>query len=247
MSLLLVPIAPLSRTKSRLRDCFSKELLKELTIAMFIDLSKKLANINLFDKIIVYCNSTEILNLAEEYGLIGVKEQLTTPRKSFDQVINDLNRIALDNYNAQRTIFTFLDVILVSRTNFQDFNELLGINDVVVCPAIHSAGISLLGRNPPDVIPTYFSDPSQTSLVALLNHAREKGLKVAVYDSFRAGFDIDIKQDLVLAYEYLKIFDLKTTETFKFLKNNLSIKLKKDANNNRNLEIREKKIKSQRK
>jgi len=29
MSVLLIPIAPLSRTKSRLRDCFPKELLKQ--------------------------------------------------------------------------------------------------------------------------------------------------------------------------------------------------------------------------
>jgi 2-phospho-L-lactate guanylyltransferase (CobY/MobA/RfbA family) len=211
---------------------------------MFKDLAKKLASVNIFDKTIVYCNSTEILDLAEEFGLIGVKEQLTSPRKSFDHVINDLNKIALDYYNAQRTIFTFLDVILVSGSNFKDFNELLEINDVVICPAIHSAGISLLGRKPPDVIPTYFSDPSQTSLVALINHAREKRLKVAVYDSFRAGFDIDIKQDLILAYEYLKIFDLKETETFKFLKKNLTIKLRKDAVNNRKLEIKEKTPKS---
>ena len=69
----------------------------------------------------------------------------------------------------------------------------------------------------------------------LLNAAKKRNLnKIAIYDSFRAGFDIDVKQDLVLAYTYLKIFDLKQTETYLFLKDNLKLTLKKvDINNNR--------------
>jgi 2-phospho-L-lactate guanylyltransferase (CobY/MobA/RfbA family) len=239
MSTLLIPIAPLSRTKSRLRDCFSKELLKELTIAMFNDLAKKVSSLDYFDPKIVYCNSDEILSLAREYGLLGIKEELSTPRKTFDQVIQDLNTIAITQYNANSTIFTFLDVILISETNLKEINELLKINDLVVCPAIHSGGISILGRNPPDIIPTYFSEPRLPSFVALLNNARLKTLKFAIYDSFRAGFDIDLKQDLILAYEYLKIFNLEKSETYKFLKNNLKLTLyKKNVTNNRRFEIK---------
>jgi len=99
-SILLIPIAPLSRTKSRLRDCFSKELLKDLTIAMFKDLANKVVNVDCFDRKVVYCNSGEILDLAEEYGLVGIKEDLTVPRKSFDEVIGDLNSIAIEEFNA---------------------------------------------------------------------------------------------------------------------------------------------------
>ena len=118
MSFLLIPIAPLSRTKSRLRDCLSKEQLKELTIAMFKDLASKLKNVSVFDQKIVYCNSNEILDFAEDYGLTSIKEELTKPRKNFDEVIEDLNNIAIKEYNAKTTIFTFLDVILVSPKNF---------------------------------------------------------------------------------------------------------------------------------
>lgn len=239
MSFLLVPIAPLSRTKSRLRDCFSKQQLKELTIAMFKDLAVKLEKVDCFDHKIIYCNSTEILNLASEYGLISIKEKLTKPRKSFDKVIGDLNHIAIKDYNAKRTIFTFLDIILISVENFYEIDELVKRNQLVVCPAIHSAGISLLGRNPPDIIPTYFSEPDIPSLVALLNKAYESKLKVEIYDSFRAGFDIDIKQDLALASEYLKILNLTNTETYKFLKKNLNLSLRKrNIMNNRDFELK---------
>ena len=63
---------------------------------------------------------------------------------------------------------------------------------------------------------------------------------MAIYDSFRAGFDIDVKQDLVLAYEYLKIFNMKRSNTYKFLKDNLKLALlKKNNNDNRDLEIKE--------
>jgi len=93
MSSLLIPIAPLTRTKSRLRDCFTAEQLKELTIAMFKDLGTILAKVDFFDHKIVYCNTPEILELSKDFDLIGIKEDLTTPPKSFDMVIKDLNDI----------------------------------------------------------------------------------------------------------------------------------------------------------
>ena len=244
MSILLIPIAPLSRTKSRLRDCFSKAQLKDLTIAMFKDLGQKLMDVNsVFDKKIVYCNNTEILELAEDYGLIGIKEELTSPRKSFDQVITDLNSIAINKFDAHQTIITFLDLVLISKKNFYEINNLMKNHSLLVCPAIHSAGISILGRKPPEIISSNFSDPNTPSLVALLTNAKTKGIKkIAIYDSFRAGFDIDLKQDLVLGYEYLKIFNLKHTETYKFLKNNLKLTIQKNnLKNNRDFKIMEKK------
>ncbi|MDX1798787.1 MAG: hypothetical protein R3255_09065, partial [Candidatus Lokiarchaeia archaeon] len=104
-------------------------------------------------------------------------------------------------------------------------------------------GISIFGRNPPKIIPSFFSDPNVPSLVALLNYTSQQDIeKIAVYDSFRAGFDIDIKQDLVLGYEYLKILNLKDTEVFRFLKNNLKLALKKiKASNNRIFKIEKRK------
>ena len=238
MSILLIPIAPLSRTKSRLRDCFPKGLLKDLTIAMFKDLANKVQNVDSFDCKIVYCHDEEVLELAEEFGLIGIKEKLTHPRKSFDLVINDLNNIAIKEYDAVSTIFTFLDVILLSKNNLMEISNLMKFNQLVVCPAIHSAGISIFGRNPPDIVPTHFSNPNIPSFVALLKDAKSRNLKISVYDSFRAGFDIDIKQDLLLGFEYLKIFDLTSSETFKFLKDNLKLVLqKRGLKNNREFKI----------
>ena len=104
MSILLIPIAPLSRTKSRLRDCFPKELLKELTVAMFKDLASKVVNVDCFDQKIVYCHNNEILELAEGYGLIGIKEKLTKPRKSKELLkkegikFDENDRIDFKNY-----------------------------------------------------------------------------------------------------------------------------------------------------
>ena len=242
MSFLLIPIAPLSRTKTRLRDCFSNNQLKELTIAMFKDLANKLTQVNCFDGKIVYCADIEILELAEQFGLKAIKEKLTKPRKSFDDVIKDLNTIALTEFNAEQTTFTFLDILLISAKNFVEIHSLVSNHQLVVCPALHSAGISILGRNPPDITRTFFSDPLTPSFIALLRHVKKKGIKkIAIYDSFRAGFDIDLKQDLILAHEYLKIFNLTHTETYKFLENNLKLTLQKaNKNNNREFEIFEK-------
>ena len=243
MSILLIPVAPLSRTKSRLRDCFSNNQLRDLTLAMFKDLIKTLTMVTCFDKQIVYCNTDEILDFAEDYGLIGIKENLTNPPKSFDEVIKNLNDIAIKKFNAERTILIFIDIILIKARNFNEINEMLKNDQLLVCPAIQSAGISILGRNPPDIIPTFFSDPNIPSLVALIQKANDMGIKkISIYDSFRAGFDVDVKQDIVLAYNYLKIFNLTHTETFQFLKKNLNLTLKKvNVDNNRVFRIIKKK------
>ncbi|KKM76187.1 hypothetical protein LCGC14_1382640 [marine sediment metagenome] len=243
MTILIIPVAPLHRTKSRLRDCFSSEQLIELTIAMFKDLGTILINVNCFNQKIVYCNASEILELADDYNLIGIKEKLITPPKSFDEVIKDLNNIVVDEFNAQQTVISFLDLLLISASNFNDIYSLVKKNQIVICPAIHSAGISILGRNPPDIIPSYFSDPTTPSLFALLENASKRGIReIAIYDSFRAGFDIDLAQDLILAFEYLKIFNLVHTEVFKFLKKNLKYTLKKkNVENNRTFEMIERK------
>lgn len=250
MSFLLIPVSPLSEAKSRLRDCFSQEQIQDLIIAMFKDLGETLLKVKCFKEKVVYCNSGQILELAEDYGLIGIKEEKKTSKKSFDEVIFEFNKIVINKFNAKRTIFTFLDVILISAKNFYDLNDLLLKNQLLVCPAIHSAGISVFGRNPPEIIPSFFSDPNTPSFISLLNNANKRKLKIAVYDSFRAGFDIDITQDLILAYKYLKIFNLKNTEMYLFLKKNLKVTLqKKDVSNNREFKIVEKRnineIKSQ--
>jgi len=242
MKLLLVPIAPLSRTKSRLRNCFSREQLKELTIAIFKDLGEKLLSVDCFDEKIIYCNSPEILELADNYNLVGIKEELKEPPLSFAKVIEALNDIALKKYEAHQTIITFLDLVLISAHNFYEISSLMEKSQIVICPAIHSSGISVFGRKPPEIISSScFSDPTQTSLISLFNEAKEKNLKIKIYDSLRAGFDVDVKQDLVLAYQYLKVFNLRQSETFKFLKDNLKLTLQKSSRkNNREFKITEK-------
>ena len=238
MTELLIPVAPLSKTKSRLEDIFTRDQLKNLTIAMLKDLFSKISQTKLQINPLVYCNSSEVLDLAEEYGFIPIIEN-NSPQKCFDDILQDINNIAIQEYHAKNTIITFSDLILITSKNIIELVKLTEQNQLVVCPAIVSAGISVLGRNPPGIIPTYFSHPTTPSLVALLNEANARGLKIAIYDSFRAGFDIDIKHDVLLAYEYLKAFNLNKSETYKFLKQNINLVItKKSSLENRMLEIK---------
>ncbi len=241
MSLLLIPIAPLSRTKSRLRDCFSQEQLKELTIAMFKDLANTLAKTKLFTEKLIYSKDSEILELSEDYGLRGIQEPTFNKPKSFSQVIEDLNSIAVKRFNAKQTLFLFLDLILISEKNLSELYDLLNNSSILVCPAINSAGISVFGRNPPNIISSHcFSDPYLTSLASLYNEVKKNDLQLSIYDSFRAGFDVDIKQDLLLAYEYLKIFSLTHTHTYDFLRRELKISIEKvNEDNNRQFKFSE--------
>ncbi len=239
MSILLIPVAPLSKTKSRLEGIFSREQLINLTIAMLKDLFSKISRTKLQIKTLVYCNSSEILDLTEEQGFIPIKENISAIEKCFDDILQDINSVAIQDYHAKNTILIFSDLILITPKNLREIVNLIKQNQLVICPAIISAGISILGRNPPGIIPTYFSHPSTPSLIALLNEADSRGLKTAIYDSFRAGFDIDIKHDLMLAYEYLKAFNLVKSETYSFLKKNINLEItKKNSLDNRKLEIK---------
>lgn len=239
MSTLLIPISPLSQAKSRLREVFTAEQIEKLIISMLKDLANTLSKTRCFKDILVYSYDDPILSLAQEIGLTGVKEEHSPTPNSFDRVINEVNSIAMNEYHAEQTIIIFLDTVLISKYNLIELNKLVKSYQIVICPAIHSAGISVLGRNPPNCVSTSFSDPTTPSLIALINKAKKKGLsKIKIYDSFRAGFDIDTKKDLVLGYEYLKILNLTDTHLYKFLKTNLNLRIKKsDNNNNRELTI----------
>ncbi|TFG00902.1 MAG: hypothetical protein EU541_00905 [Promethearchaeota archaeon] len=237
MNILVIPISPLEQAKSRLRSVFSQEKIKLLIISMVKDLGEKLAHLDTFDSVIVYCGDHSIAELAESYNLIGLKEKNLNHKKSFDRVIEEVNQIAIDQFNAKQTIFTFLDTVLISEQNLRDLSQLIKEYQLVICPSVHSAGISVLGRNPPDIVPTCFSDTSIPSFLGQLRMAQKADIqKIKIYDSFRAGFDIDIKRDLALAYEYLKALNLTDSHTFQFLEQNLTFSLKKN-HNNRELDI----------
>ena len=233
MSTLIIPIAPLHRSKSRLEKCLTRSQIKEFTVAMVKDLANTLMDVHCFDQKILYCESEEILDMALDYGLIGIQEQTKIPNQSFDEMITKLDNIIIKKYNPESTVIAFLDLVLIEVQNFLDIHSLIKNNNLVVCPAIQSAGISILGRKPPDLMNPCFSNPSIPSIFALFKNAKEKKIeKMAIYDSFRASFDVDITRDLILAYEYLKILNLKEKETYKFLKKNLKLTLRKNCNNN---------------
>jgi len=238
MSILIIPIAPLYRSKSRLENYLTRSQLKEFTIAMFKDLGQTLMELSCFDQKIVYCESEEVLEMAKDYDMIGLQEEIKNPAQSFDQMITNMDNIIIKKYDPESTIIAFLDLVLIEAQNFLDLYSLMERNNLVVCPAIQSAGISILGRKPPNLLNSCFSNPSIPSLFALFKNAKEKKIeKIAIYDSFRASFDVDITRDLILAYEYLKIFNLKERETYKFLRKNLKLILRKNSNNNREFTI----------
>lgn len=237
MNTLLIPVAPLERSKSRLLDNFSRDKLRKLTLALMIDMATILSKAGCFDKIIIYCKSPEILEIAEKFEFIGVKEEKSHNR-NFNKLLGYLNQIAIDEFNAETTIISFLDTILISEKNFRDFSHLLKKNQLAISPSIFSAGISMVGRNPANIIEIDVFNQEKPSLLGLIDKAKKNGITdIGIYDSFRAGFDVDIRIDLILGYEYMKILNLTERETFKFLDKNLKTELKCNTTNNRNLKI----------
>ncbi|MHA1147296.1 MAG: hypothetical protein ACTSR8_03535 [Promethearchaeota archaeon] len=243
MSILAIPVAPLSKAKSRLNECFSREQIRDLIKAMLRDMYDNLKSLDLFNVIIIYSQDREILELAATYNFMGIREIPIKQSRSFDDVISELKDIAIAKFKSEPLLISFLDLPLINQQHFSEINSLLHQYQIVVCPAIKTAGISLIGANPPSLLPPCFSDPKLPSLITLYNNAREKGIsQIYSYDSFQAGFDIDLREDCLLAVEYMKIFDLTERATYKFLKTNLNHCFEKiDENNNRSFKFVEKK------
>jgi len=229
MSVLIVPVSQLDQAKIRLREIFSKQKIKKFTLAMVKDICQKTLDRECFSKKIVYCNTQEVLDLARDFGFIPIKEKRRYKSPDFNIVINEISDIVIERFHPTNTLITFADLILISPENFVEISNLLKKNQLLICPSVNSLGISLIGRSPPDVIETCFSNFNNPSLIAQMKLVRKKNLKkVILYDSFRAGFDVDLKQHVISGYNYLKVFKLTNTETFKFLKKNLKKGLKKE-------------------
>lgn len=243
MSYLLIPVAPLSKSKSRLRDCFSADQLSQFTIALFKDLASTVLKLDCFEEIAVYCNSEQILKIGREHGFITVTEANHNNSNHFNKILDTFNQLIYKKYSPESTIICFIDLPLISEKNFQEISNLMEQNQILICPSIHSAGISIFGRKPPDVITaSCFSDDENPSFISLYQEATKKRIeRIHIYDSFRAGFDVDIKEDIILMYDYLKIFNLHDTYTYQFLRKNLKLGIRKqNSQNNREFHILEK-------
>ncbi len=177
MSILIVPVSQLDQAKIRLRDIFSKEKIKEFTLAMFKDICQKTLQTDCFSKKIVYCNTQEILEISRDYGFIPIKEERSEKSPDFNNVITEISDIIIKKYNPISTLIAFADLILISQKNFLEINELLKKNQLVICPSVNSLGISLIGRTPPNIIKTCFSNSKNSSLIAQIELAKKKKVK----------------------------------------------------------------------
>ncbi|MGQ4872854.1 MAG: hypothetical protein ACP6IY_02155 [Promethearchaeia archaeon] len=228
MTILFIPVAPLNKTKTRLKTCFSEEQLIQLTLAMVKDICYKVKNISTFREIIVYCRNHEVLDIARKNGLIGYQENINNNIKNFDDIIQSLKKIAISEFESDKMLITYIDLVLISKNNLIELNNYLENADMVICPEIRSLGISILGGKP-ELIPRCFSDPKTPSLLVLLKILKNKNIEnIKIYDSFRASFDLDVPEDCILALEYMKLFNLTNSETYKFLKNNVKFTLEKE-------------------
>ncbi|MGV9174106.1 MAG: hypothetical protein ACOC44_14990 [Promethearchaeia archaeon] len=245
MTILFIPVASLSKSKSRLSDCLTQIQRQEFTIALFKDFAEKIENLDIFQEKVIYSPDNKILELAETYNLKGIQEIPRHNSKNFNTVISEMDKRAIDQFEAKSSLTVFLDLPLLTRENLVDLHNMLKNNQLVVSPALNSAGISALGRQPVDVMFPQFDDPNEPSLLALYKTAIRKGIKPVLYDSLRASFDVDIKHDLYLAFEYLKIFDLTESHTYNFLENNLDQQIcKKEGFDNRDFIYRQKEMKN---
>lgn len=222
MSILAIPISPLSHSKRRLGGILSKEQIAEFTLAMFRDIGERTMEVDCFSKKIVYCNSSEVLEISEDFGFIPIKETSNDKSGNFNDVVTQMNDLIVRKFDPESILISFVDLVLISPNNFYEIKKMLDENQLVICPSVHSLGISMIGRKPPNIIDTCFSSSDGCSLKAQIKLAKLKNLMdVAIYDSFRAGFDVDLKDHLILGYELMKIFKLTDSETFLFLKKNL--------------------------
>lgn len=207
----LVPVAPLGRTKSRLGPLLTLAQRRELTIAMVRDVldacAEARANGWIRDVVVCHRGNGEatIEEITRARGLHFLKEP---PVGDLDGIIAAMTRYAQQELAADASILVFSDLPLLAARNFSAVARQLARVEraILLCPSLND-GVSFLARKPPAVVPTRFNTDTAhlSSFQAHVDTARAADIPVLLHDSLSAFFDVDLPLDLALVQHYLEI------------------------------------------
>jgi 2-phospho-L-lactate guanylyltransferase len=186
----IVPLKPLSRTKSRLSPVLSQAQREKLSEQIFVNTLITLKKVKGIGGVLVVSRDSAALALARQY-------EVQTVQESGAPELNDaLTRAteAVRLWNAQGVLIVPADIPLLRVRDFEAMLELSsGGPEIVIAPDRHERGTNALLVRPPGLIPYRYGGASFPRHIA---EAEAVGAAVQVYRSFSLGLDLDTPPDL---------------------------------------------------
>jgi 2-phospho-L-lactate guanylyltransferase len=187
MTHVLIPLKTLDKSKTRLSNVLTIEERVGLTLAMLKDVVESAVHAKGVERIYVINNDVKLARRLEEHGV----KMLRDPGKGLNNALKrGLKKIEEESNSA---LILPSDIPLIEPEDVEDVIYLSARYDMVISPSRNMKGTNALLLKPPTLIPPLFgSDSFQCHVRA----ARERDVKLKVFENERIGFDVDDPIDL---------------------------------------------------
>ncbi|HDJ26464.1 MAG TPA: 2-phospho-L-lactate guanylyltransferase [Candidatus Bathyarchaeota archaeon] len=186
----IVPVKPLSSSKSRLARLLNSSERSELAATMLADVLSAWSKADQVESILVVSPDKGIRGIAKDFGTLFLHE----PRPGgLNRAVEKATKTCIED-GARAVLVLHADVPLVSE---EDLGALAGgtsEHQVVIAPSLDLEGTNALIRVPPDVMPIAYGPGSFYRHVEL---ALRGGLSIMVHFSRSLALDVDRPRDLL--------------------------------------------------
>lgn len=182
---------PLTEAKQRLATVLDESARRDLALEMFTRTLAVLQRANGISRVIVVSRDPKVLELAQECGAWGLKEN----RKGLNAALAQATRVAVEN-GARAVLVIPGDLARLEKKDVEDIIELGSMNSstIVIAPDRRKSGTNALLVKPAGLI-RYSFGPGSFDAHRLA--AKGKNALIRVYQSANIAFDVDLPEDLV--------------------------------------------------
>jgi 2-phospho-L-lactate guanylyltransferase len=187
----IVPIKPLRRGKSRLRDVLNPEQRVELNTALLINTIKNLKQVPNIENVLVVSRDPEALAIARDEGAKTLLEH-GSPELN---VALTRAMMFLRAYHVYGVIVVPADLPLLNPQDVEDLVRMAQEKSpsLIIVPDMRHNGTNILLQTPPDLIPYNYGEGSFARHVA---SAEEQDIPVKVVERRSLSLDLDEPEDL---------------------------------------------------
>jgi|WetSurMetagenome_2_1015567.scaffolds.fasta_scaffold217947_2 2-phospho-L-lactate/phosphoenolpyruvate guanylyltransferase len=186
----IVPVKPLRRGKSRLSPILTDDERALLNQTMLSNTIQTLGKTPDITQILVVSRDPSALTLAREYS---ARTLLEDGNPGLNTALTRATRVA-QAYSACGVLVLPADLPLVSPQTLQEFiQQSHGDQEMVIAPDRWGQGTNALLVKPAGAIEYCFGPGSFNRHIS---QAKQANLKVAIFEDFALGLDLDLPEDL---------------------------------------------------
>ncbi len=210
----IVPVAPLSRVKTRLSPLLSQLERSRLVLCMLSDVAAALKAASSIQETIVITSDEKVAEYATSLGVNTLIER--HPPELNAALVLATSKL-LNEFPDSASLIVPVDIPMLNASSLMEVIRSAddASDSIVIAAPSNNGGTNLLLRLPPDIISPSFGEDS---FAIHRRKALSKGIHFEEYRSEQISLDIDTAKDL---YEFMDVG--KHTNTWDYLKNEVDL------------------------